>query len=156
MRWWKHGDASRLIQQPNNQGWYDFWQQYDSGKLEHDECWPWLGYVNTDGYGSCRVNGRKELAYRAIYTILRGDILSGLELDHLCRNRLCVNPKHLEAVNHRTNVLRGNGAAGTNARKINCPQGHPYSGYDNKGNRICGICLRDRGRRRYNEIHKNR
>ena len=71
-----------------------------------DSCWPWRGQVNRGGYGVARYKRRTTTAHRAIYRILVGPIPDGLELDHLCRNRLCVNPAHLEPVTHLENVRR--------------------------------------------------
>lgn len=76
-------------------------------------CWNWLGSVNRDGYGQISfmayVNGREwngYLAHRLSYTLFRGPLVKGLEIDHLCRNRSCVAPSHLEQVPHRTNSQR--------------------------------------------------
>jgi len=71
----------------------------------------------------------------------------GLELDHLCRVRRCVNPEHLEEVTHQTNVLRGEGVAAINAAKTHCPQGHPYDEKNTlvwMGERLCKACRRER------------
>ncbi len=88
-------------------------------------------------------------AHRWAYEQARGAIPDGMHLDHLCRNTLCVNPDHLQAVTARENLRRGVGFAGTNARKTRCPAGHPYSG-DNvyirpaSGSRVCVTCRRQR------------
>ena len=74
-------------------------------------CWIWTGAsVNSRGprYGTYRLsNGKAKKAHRMIYESLKGLIPVGLELDHLCRNTLCVNPEHLEPVTHKVNVQRG-------------------------------------------------
>ena len=78
-------------------------------------------------------------------------IPDGKELDHLCRNRKCVNPKHLESVTHRENILRGETIMAENARKTHCWRGHPLSGKNLKlkpnGHRQCRACaaMRSRG-----------
>lgn len=72
------------------------------------ECWGWLGARNKAGYGMCYDGNRVLGASRYIYQIVHGDIAPGLTIDHLCFNKSCVNPWHLEAVTIKENVLRGN------------------------------------------------
>lgn len=92
-------------------------------------CWLWTASLNWQGYGKFG-RGKKgegwERAHRTAYHLLVGEIPDGLELDHLCRNRRCVNPSHLEAVTHRVNELRGIAPMAILAAKTHCPQGHPY------------------------------
>jgi hypothetical protein len=85
-------------------------------------CWLWLGSGNQYGYGRMLINRQSFLAHRVSYEIHKGPIPDGLELDHLCRVRCCVNPDHLEPVTHEENVRRG-------GRMLNtaCPSGHPFS-----------------------------
>ena len=96
-------------------------------------CWLWLGHTTAAGYGAWRERwGRKDpckhhYAHRDTYEAVKGTIPAGLEIDHLCRVRCCINPDHLEAVTHQENTRRGEGASGTNVRKTHCPSGHPYS-----------------------------
>src|SRR6478752_5165546 len=85
--------------------------------LQENGCWEWVGSVRkNDGYGRWSV-GKGTLAHRVIYEKMRGAVPKGLELDHLCRNRLCVNPDHLEPVTTRENIFRGIGSAVQNAQK---------------------------------------
>lgn len=123
-----------------------------------DECWPWDGAINSCGYGSFRVKDGKAWtscgAHRVGYEYFRGKVPEGLELDHLCRRRDCVNPWHLEAVEKRVNILRGDGAGAKAARKTHCKYGHPLSGDNlvvakNRKERICFECrwARNRGRK---------
>lgn len=127
-----------------------------------DECWDWPGNVNAnDGYGrtSQRLpdgTWRIVLAHRYAYETAVGPIPDGLSLDHLCRNRRCINPKHLEPVTRGENVLRGESGPAKNARKESCKRGHPLSGanlyvYEKNGDRHCKECDRQRQRRYYAE-----
>lgn len=82
-----------------------------------------------NGYGHLRVGGRGEgmiCVHRFAYELLVGPIPAGLTLDHLCRNRACVNPTHLEPVTCRDNLLRGESFSAMNAKVASCPQGHLY------------------------------
>ena len=108
-----------------------------------DECWIWQAYTCRKGYGQFKVDGRMVKAHRWSYEHFVGPIPDGLELDHLCRVRNCVNPAHLEAVTHAENVRRGE--SGKNQRaKTHCPQGHPYAGENlyvyPDGRRNCRTC----------------
>lgn len=94
-------------------------------------CWNWIAGKISTGYGELKINGMDLLAHRVSYEIHKGKIPDGLELDHLCRNRICVNPNHLEAVTHKQNNVRGMVGLKTGLKqksKTHCPLGHPYSG----------------------------
>ncbi len=130
-----------------------FWAKV--GTTEPDKCWPWLAYRNRDGYGIFRAaTDRRVPAHRFAYELVIGPIPDGLEIDHLCRVRDCVNPAHMEPVTHRENILRGGSFSALNGAKSLCPQGHPLSG-DNLylwGRRLmrrCRSCDRASRRRRY-------
>ena len=118
-----------------------------------DGCWHWTGYLNHDGYGRLRLGGRQVMAHRAVYEAERGPIPSGLTIDHLCRNRSCVNPSHMEPVALKVNILRGTSPQAHNAAKSSCKRGHEFSGdnlgIDKHGYRYCRKCRVDGDRARY-------
>ena len=99
-------------------------------KISDDGCWLWQGRLTRDGYGATGAAGRSVLAHRLSYETFVGPIPEGLEIDHLCRVRACVNPAHLEPVTHAENVRRGEYPREThrNGRKVACARGHALDG----------------------------
>lgn len=109
-------------------------------------CWEWTGHL-VEGYGQFRIGDKQPGAHRISYEWAIGPIPAGMQIDHLCRNEVCVNPLHLEAVSPRTNVLRGKGLSAMNARKTHCPQGHEFNDentYRYKNQRHCRPCKQAR------------
>jgi len=125
-----------------------FWSKVD--RRADASCWTWLNGTH-DGYGAFWDPERERMvpAHRYAYELLVGPIPGGLTLDHLCRNRGCVNPAHLEPATRGENVRRGDGMSAVAARTDTCPRGHRGQWTKNgHGKRKCAECNRER-RRRY-------
>jgi hypothetical protein len=103
-------------------------------------CWLWLGKCDAGGYGRQSSTG----AHRAVYSLFVGPIPVGLTLDHLCGNRRCVNPSHLEPCSMRENTMRGNSAAAVYAARTHCKHGHEFTAENTRprppGGRSCRAC----------------
>lgn len=119
------------------------------------QCWVWCGATKTNGYGVITADKATMYAHRLAYWVAKGPIPTGLVVDHLCRNRSCINPMHLEAVSSLENTHRGHG----NAVRTACPQGHAYDAGNTRtwtdGNgytrRYCIACTNARNARRYTD-----
>lgn len=115
-----------------------------------DECWIYTGPHTRNGYGKHSVRGRHITPHRAAYEALVGPIASGMQLDHLCRVRDCCNPKHLEPVTCRENLMRGDTTASRRAAQSNCVHGHEFNATNTRirsdGTRTCIECSRIRAR----------
>ena len=119
-------------------------------RLLDTDCIEWHGPRSPNGYG--RVSTK--YAHRIIYEECFGEIPDGLQIDHLCRNRGCVNPAHMEAVTQRENILRGESTAALNSRKTHCKNGHQFDSKNtairrSNGSRVCIECRRIGLRRWY-------
>lgn len=125
-----------------------FWAKVE---VDHDTgCWLWQAGRDGKGYGQFAVGEKNVLAHRFAWQLERGPIPEGLQIDHLCRVRHCVNPDHLEPVTARTNTLRGISISAANATKTECIHGHPFDDANTRiasnGTRHCRTCDRDRER----------
>lgn len=116
-----------------------------------DDCWIWTAGRTGSGYGAFRYDGGT-VAHRFSYEAHVGPIPDGHVIDHLCRNKACVNPAHLEAVTQSENISRAPGLGEFQRAKSHCRNGHPYEG-DNlyvypSGQRGCRTCNRESHQRR--------
>jgi len=120
-------------------------------------CWRWTGFIDKGGYGRIRAAGRDTpilYAHRVAYELLIGSVPEGLQLDHLCRNKWCCNPQHLEPVTMAENLRRGDVPVRTRLVGLLCPKGHPRSGnvFVWRGHiKACKACRNERRRALYAE-----
>jgi hypothetical protein len=124
------------------------WRRVQKGGPK--DCWLWLGANNGNGYGVIGLGGRaagQDYVHRVAWELERGTIPEGLEVDHLCNTRGCVNVTHMELVTHQENNRRSSSPAGLAGRKTHCPVGHPYdtaNTYRPPGapnSRMCRACM---------------
>lgn len=118
---------------------------FEHRAIVNDGCWNWQGRKMRNGYGVICIWSGQRPTHRVAWEALREPIPDGMQIDHLCRNRLCFNPDHLEPVTQRENLLRGETVSGINARKTHCLRGHeliPENLYRGGNKRICRACTR--------------
>lgn len=161
---WKKRNAVRTAAASKNwiaqlvdiQIWTRFWASVEKGP----GCWNWNSSLSPNGYGFFQVAYKKVPSHRYSYLMCVGPIQKGMTIDHLCRNRICVNPAHLEQVTNKENILRGVGASAINAKKTHCKYGHAFTAenteLDPRGNRSCRTCSAQRGKQRWERIKNAR
>lgn len=133
------------------------WQERFESRIDKtDGCWIWMLKPNVGdlgsggGYGRFTYDNRTRYAHRIAYELWVGPIPRGYQIDHLCHNRRCVRPEHLEAVTHRENIMRSRSPMILAHLAGTCVKGHPYEG------RRCLICQRERNNRYYAEGRRYR
>ena len=125
-------------------------QEYlEASRGPTDQCWPWAGATTSHGYGLVCEDGGRTYAHRWVYEHEVGPIQEGLEIDHLCRVRLCVNPAHLEPVTHGENLRRAVQYRAPQVTRLghgSCTHGDLDLYVDPSGKRVCRPCRRERTR----------
>ena len=136
--WWKENRpplaGEELARRAEERAWRNYWKRVDKS----GECWVWLGPKAANGYGRVGFLGQWRAAHRVSWEALHGPVPEGLELDHLCRVRECVNPGHLEPVTHAENMRR---AA---VLRTHCAKGHEFTETNtvtSAGYRQCRTCI---------------
>lgn len=119
-------------------------------RASENECWIWTGCRTPEGYGTLSIENRQVRAHRQSIILDGRDIPAGMVVDHVCRNRACVNPHHLRVVTRRQNVHENSVAlAHLNSLKEQCLRGHPLSGKNlilDRGTRRCRRCKNEQRR----------
>ncbi len=123
-----------------------FWKSVEKNK----KCWLWKSALSAGGYGVFGIDNKIIYVHRFSYELHKGKIPKDKQIDHLCRNRSCVNPDHLELVTQKENTARGEGISAKYSKRTRCKNGHRLSGdnliqYSCRGGRICKICKRKFG-----------
>jgi len=114
-------------------------ERFDSKVVADGDCLIWTAGKSGSGYGVFDWKRRSVSAHRFAYTMIVGPIPEGLQVDHLCHRRLCVNPAHLRCVTAKENIAN---APNHSAQRTHCPRGHKYSHRNINGDRCCAICAR--------------
>lgn len=156
-RWIRHGDPGEAAPRPRTPAPIDITTRYE---VRPTGCWEWTGHKDEKGYGTLTRQGKRWSAHRFMYTLHRGSIPEGLEIDHLCRNTSCVNPDHLEPVTRRENLARSTHPSRFGILFNTCMRGHEFTPENTyippsrpKG-RTCRACAKERSRQRWIRVRK--
>ena len=142
-RFKKHGDPNKVD---------NFYREDEKRFLSHVKiidsgCWEWQGRISNKGYAHFFWDKSTKNAHRFSYKQYVGPLTKGLQIDHLCRNKTCVNPSHLEQVTQQVNISRI-----PRHTKTHCKKGHEYtpenSYFYKETKRCCRICLRLKNQKR--------
>jgi hypothetical protein len=122
-------------------------------------CWIWQGFLDRNGYGIVWLNTRRRAAHIVLYEREIGPIPVGLELDHLCRNRSCICPRHVEPVTHAENLRRGHAPNMIARRENRCSRGHLFDAKNTliraNGRKMCRACHAMKERQRLSLSRKS-
>lgn len=144
-RWRRWGDPN--VRRPRR----PYAESFEMYARRGPDCWEWTGTVGNHSYGIITSGRQSKLAHRWSYEHHTGPIPQGLVIDHLCRNRTCVNPAHMEAVTNEENLRRGEGYGIQNGMRSTCIHGHEYTPEntytDPQGGIRCRACSRERKRK---------
>lgn len=131
---------------------YTLWSRCAIGSPT--DCWLWVGPIDKGGYGRIGVDYRNRSAHSVAYELVKGPVPVGFELDHICRNRSCINPAHLEPVTHQENMRRGF-PGGKRRNKTHCVHGHEYTEQNTyhrpNGSKVCKTCILGAMKLKYQE-----
>lgn len=148
-RWLKHGDVNYV--RPRR----SFEESFEKYVDKSGECWEWSGSHYVNGYSKITSGRDQALAHRWAYEHYRGRIPDGMVIDHLCRNRGCVNPDHMEVVTNNENLRRGAGYGIRNGMRTTCIHGHEYTDENIYRTPQGGIRCRECARIRDRQISSN-